>query len=95
MVVWLTHTQRLKKLWLSLVARYHPTTTGRKQGNQPRITKFFARKARTHHDDSRLDPDTLQDPPNIQGQRNNLATRETWWYCNGIHHCSKSARTIR
>ena len=77
MVVRLTHTQRLKKMWLSLVARYHPTTTGRKEGNQPRITQFFARKARTNHDDSRLDPDTLQDPPNINGKINNSATRET------------------
>jgi hypothetical protein len=62
----LTKTQRFKKTWLSLVARYHPTTTQRQSGKQPTITKFFLRKEPKSEKDKRLDPNTLQDPPNIQ-----------------------------
>jgi len=61
----LDHTQRKKKLWLALVARYHPTTTARQKGQQPMITKFFIRTKKATMVESRLNPDNLQDPPNI------------------------------
>ena len=58
----LTHTIRAKKLWLAFVARYHPTTTSRKLGQQPKITDFFTRQTRAPI----TNPDNLEDPPNIR-----------------------------
>lgn len=36
-------TQRAKQNWLTLVARYHPTTRDRKRGNQELLTKYYTR----------------------------------------------------
>ena len=37
----LSHGRRVKRDWLSLVSRYHPTTRQRQQGNQPLLTQYF------------------------------------------------------
>jgi hypothetical protein len=57
--------QRAKKQWIALASRYHPTTTARRKGQQPLITKFFQRPENTASISERVDQDKLQDPPNI------------------------------
>ena len=59
----LLHTLREKKQWLTLVARYHGTTTARQFGKQHLITEYF--KVRSGRD-KRMNSAHLEDPPNIK-----------------------------